>query len=138
MVLFGISRRGFLTGLGGAALVPPLLRDACAPSSLPVVGFLNTESANSGYGRMANVFRDGLQEAGFVDGKNVAIEYHWADGHSDRLPAMAADLVRRRVALIAATTTPAAEAAKAATTTIPIVFETGGDPVQLGLVGSFN
>ena len=101
------------------------------------MGFINAASAQS-YTRQLAAFLKGLGEAGYVDGRNVAIEYRWADGQNDRLSAMVADLVHRQVAVIAATSTPAAVAAKSATTTIPIVFETGGDPVQIGLVTSLS
>jgi putative ABC transport system substrate-binding protein len=97
------------------------------------VGFLNAASAR-GYERQVAAFLKGLGEAGFVDGQNVTVEYRWADGQNDRLPAMAAELVRHQVAVIAATTTPAALAARLATTTIPIVFEGGMDPIRVGLV----
>ena len=104
---------------------------------MPVIGFINTAPAQN-YGRQLAAFLKGLDEKGYADGRNVMIEYRWAEGHSDRLPSMAADLVRRQVTVIAATTTPAALAAKAATTTIPIVFTTVGDPVELHLVTSLN
>jgi ABC-type uncharacterized transport system substrate-binding protein len=129
-----VRRRDFIKGIAGSTVVWPLAARAQQPAT-PVVGFINFASAKS-YARQLAAFLKGLEETGYVDGRNVAIEYRWAEGRTDRLPAMAADLVRRQVAVIAATTTPAALAAKAATTTIPIVFETGNDPIRLGLVTS--
>ena len=103
----------------------------------PVVGYLSANSPEGGESRAA-AFRRGLQEAGYVEGQNVTVEYHWAEEQADRLPAMAADLVKRHVTVIATGTTPAVLAAQAATTTIPIVFEMGSDPVRLGLVVNLN
>ncbi|MFZ1951200.1 MAG: ABC transporter substrate-binding protein [Pseudolabrys sp.] len=131
-----MQRRDFITLLGGAVAVWPLAARAQQPA-MPVIGFINAASAQS-YTRQLAAFLKGLGEAGYADGRNVAIEYRWADGQNDRLSAMVADLVRRQVAVIAATSTPAAVAAKAATTTIPIVFETGGNPIQIGLVTSLS
>jgi putative ABC transport system substrate-binding protein len=130
-----MRRREFITLLGGAAAWPLAAR--AQQSAMPVIGFINAAPAQS-YGPQLAAFLKGLDEKGYVDGRNVMIEYRWAEGHTDRLPSMAADLVRRQVTVIAATTTPAALAAKAATTTIPIVFTTVGDPVQLHLVTSLN
>jgi putative ABC transport system substrate-binding protein len=135
-----MNRRAFITLLGGStALIDSLLGAQAQQRPLPVVGILHPNSRDAEPDRTyVAAFLEGLKDGGFIEGRNVAIEYRWADGHNDRLPALAADLVRRHPNVIVPAGTPAALAAKVATTTIPIVFQLGSDPVKAGLVASLN
>ena len=131
-----MQRRVFLAGLASGMAWP--LRAAAQTQAVPVIGFLNTASPGP-FAPLVAAFREGLKDGGYIEGQNVAIEYRWAEGQYDRLPALAADLVRRQVAVIAATGgTVSARAAKAATSTIPVLFIGGANPVSEGLVSSFN
>jgi putative ABC transport system substrate-binding protein len=130
-----MRRRTFIAGLGSAAAWPVVAR--AQQSAVPVVGVLFPGRPDTDT-TLLTAYLDGLKEGGYVEGRNVAIEYRWSEGHNDRFPVLAADLVRRQVRVILAGSAEAALAAKSATTTIPIVFQTGIDPVKAGLVTSLN
>jgi putative ABC transport system substrate-binding protein len=131
-----MRRREFINLLGGVAALPLAVR-AQQSANLPTIGFIGSDSPDP-YTDRLRAFRLGLKSSGFTEGQNVTIEYSWAEGHNDRLPELAADLVRRQVSVLVAPTTPSVLVAKAATKTIPIVFFTAGDPVDLGLVASLS
>jgi len=126
-----VKRRTFIAGVGSAATWPMVAQAQQAP--MPVIGFLGTQSADDDKRNITDAFLQGLKETGYVEGQNIAVEYRWSENQFDRLPELVADLVRRRVAVIVAYGAIAAVAAKEATTTIPVVFVTGGDPIALGL-----
>jgi putative ABC transport system substrate-binding protein len=132
-----MKRRAFITLIGGVAVAWPLAVRAQQPAKLPTIGFVGSDSPDP-YAVLLRAFRLGLKATSFIEGQNVAIEYRWAEGRNDKLPELTADLVRRPVAVVVAPTTPSVLAAKAATNTIPIVFFTAGDPVDLGLVASLS
>jgi putative ABC transport system substrate-binding protein len=133
-----VNRRNFITLIGGVATWPLAAR--AQQTATPVIGALRSDAATSGYvvGSILPAFRQGLKEAGFVEGQNVAVDFRWADGHYDRLPGLAAVLISRKVSLLVAFDNPAAQAVKSANPTMPFVFAIGGDPISLGLVASMK